>query len=234
MLPIIDKAIMFHTRLNPKLWLDGNMLPEVRNDLMRIMVDFQEFLGVDDLDVMDITVSGSNAAYTYTPHSDIDLHLVVKVPASQETLYTELFDAKKNLYNSMRNIKIRGYDVELYVQNANNPVKSMGIYSVLRDSWIDYPKRVKAQIDDLSVLSKVQSYTNKINNALESDDIELAKMVYTEYRDMRKVGLEREGEFSTENLAFKIIRTNGLATELFQHIISLKDADLTLEHSKPK
>ena len=63
----LDDAVKFHQRLNPVLWArDEHLLPEVRNKLLKIAADFQEFLGVEDLKVKDITVSGSNAAYSYT------------------------------------------------------------------------------------------------------------------------------------------------------------------------
>ena len=228
--PALKDAIVFHSNLNPAIWGDEKMLPEVREDLMRIMDDFREFLAVDDLDIVDITVSGSNAAYTYTPHSDIDLHLVVRVPESQDKIFTELFDAKKALYNLTRNIKVRGFDVELYVQNDNNPVQSMGIYSVLRDQWIAYPRRVKAEVNDVSVMARVRIYTHRINEALASDDIELAKQVWRDLRAMRKAGLDKGGEFSPENLAFKILRTRDMANKLYDHIIALKDKSLSLEH----
>lgn len=230
MIPAIKDAIVFHSELNPKIWDYEKMLPEVRDDLLLIMADFQDFLGVDDLDIVDITVSGSNAAYTYTPHSDIDLHLVVKIPSDQDTMYKELFDAKKALYNLTRNIKVRGFDVELYVQDFNDPVKSLGIYSVLRDKWIDFPKRVTANIDDVSVMARVDIYTRRIREVLAGDDLALAKTVWNDLKEMRKSGLEKEGEFSPENIAYKILRTRGLASSLYDHIIAIKDKQLSLEH----
>ena len=78
----LSDAVKFHNRLNPKIWgRDEHLLPEVHEKLMAIAENFREFLGVGDLDVRDITISGSNAAYNYTPHSDIDLHLVVEFHA---------------------------------------------------------------------------------------------------------------------------------------------------------
>ena len=86
-------AVKFHRRLNPKIWgRDEHLLPEVREKLLAIAADFQEFLGVEDLNVQDITISGSNAAYSYTKNSDIDLHLVVTMP--DNPVYQELFTAK--------------------------------------------------------------------------------------------------------------------------------------------
>ena len=81
----LGDAVKFNTKLNPKLWAaDEHLLPEVRNKLLEIADEFREFLGVSDIQLKDITISGSNAAYTYTPHSDIDLHLVVDLPEADE------------------------------------------------------------------------------------------------------------------------------------------------------
>ena len=108
-------AVKFHDRLNHRLWDSSEHLhPQVKERLMAVARDFQEFLGVPDLDVKDITVSGSNAAYNYTDGSDIDLHLVVEIPeVTHDEVYRELFNAKKYQYNEQHNIRIGGADVEL-------------------------------------------------------------------------------------------------------------------------
>lgn len=126
----ISDAISFHDELNPNLW-DGNELrPEVKEQLLYIAKDFLEELGVDDLDVKDITVSGSNAAYSYTPYSDLDLHILVDLSdMDNNEIYRELFNAKKIIYNDTHNITIHGVPVELYVQDAREPVVSLGEYS---------------------------------------------------------------------------------------------------------
>ena len=124
-------AVKFNNKLNPALWQGQNMKPEVREQLLAIAEDFKEFLGLSDLEVKDITVSGSNAGYTYTPNSDIDLHLVVDIPrADSDEVYRELFDAKKYQYNEQHNITIGGYEVELYVENANKPPVSLSLIHI--------------------------------------------------------------------------------------------------------
>ena len=93
-------AVNFHDELNPQLWDGGRMQPEVRRALLRIAEHFKDFLGIDMFDLLDITVSGSNAAYTYTPHSDLDLHILVDMKElPNNEVYQELFQAKKTLYN---------------------------------------------------------------------------------------------------------------------------------------
>jgi hypothetical protein len=97
-------AVKFHSELNPRLWQNEQLRPEVEQQLRVIADDFRQFLGIRDLDIQDITISGSNAAYTYTPHSDIDLHLVVNLDeVCDSDVYRELFDAKKYQYNDEHN-----------------------------------------------------------------------------------------------------------------------------------
>ena len=97
-------AVKFNDKLNPRIWDGEKMRPEVRDKLLEIAADFKESLGLTDLEVKDITVSGSNAGYTYTPYSDIDLHLVVDIPkADEDEVYRELFDANElpDVYNGL-------------------------------------------------------------------------------------------------------------------------------------
>lgn len=227
----LDLAVNFHDELNPKLWDNDRMRPEVRAALMRIAENFKDFLGVDIYDLLDITVSGSNAAYTYTSHSDIDLHLVVMIPEAHEDELKELFNAKKYQYNDQHDIKVRGFDVELYVQDAEDPHHSMGIYSVLNDRWIKQPKKVRAQIDDIEVQEKYRSIKHRINRAIVSDDFDSVQQVWNSVKNMRQTGLEQGGEFSPENLAFKILRADGTLEKLRRHMGHLKDAELSIDEA---
>lgn len=225
----LSQAIVFRDKLNPELFQAGKMLPEVRNQLLKIAKDFQDFLGVNNLEIDDITISGSNAAYTYTPHSDIDLHLIVDIAELDDSdVYRELFDAKKFQYNNTRNIQIAGYDVELYVQDSRQEHASLGIYSILRDDWVSKPKRIKPDVDDLSIRAKVESLSHRIHRALATDDLDTAQSIWASIKDMRKAGLSSSGEFSPENLAFKVLRTQGLNQQLVNHIQNLKDQQLSL------
>jgi hypothetical protein len=229
-------AVKFNDQLNPKLWgSDEKMLPQVQRALLDIARDFKEFLGVSDIGLKDITVSGSNAAYTYTPHSDIDLHLVVDLPEADESeVYRELFNAKKFQYNELHNIKIGGYDVELYVQNANQPHVSQGIYSVLNDRWIDVPKRKRAEVDDDSTRSKYEDVAARIDQAVEGGSYDAMAALMDKIKEMRAAGLEKTGEFGPENLAFKMLRTQGYIEKLVQARNAAKDQTLSLDERRKK
>jgi hypothetical protein len=231
----LGDAVKFNDKLNPRIWgADEKMRPEIREQLLRIADDFREFLGID-VEVKDITVSGSNAAYTYTPHSDIDLHLVVDLPeADRNEVYRELFDAKKYAYNEQHDITIGGYDVELYVQDANKPHHSQGIYSLINDNWVAVPKRRRPDVDDISVKSKFEDLGQRIETAIKSQDYEKISAMADKLKDYRQAGLDSHGEFGPENLAFKILRTQGLIKKLYDARGAAKDELLSLDERRKK
>ena len=224
-------AVKFHTRLNPKIWgPDEHLLPEVREKLLAIAADFQEFLGVDDLKVQDLTVSGSNAAYSYTPHSDIDLHLVVEMP--DDPVYQELFNAKKYQYNDEHDIRIDGVPVELYVQPADQKHISQGIYSVKNGDWNQVPQRRRAKIDDSCVQHKAADLDARIHSAIKSDSAEAINRLWDRIKEMRKTSLEKNGEFGCENIAYKLLRNMGCIDKLWKAKAAQRDRELSLEQSK--
>ena len=231
----LSDAVKFHKTLNPRLWgSDENLLPEVREKLLAIAEDFQEFLGLD-LEVKDVTISGSNAAYTYTDHSDIDLHLVADIPrADSDDVYRELFDAKKYQYNDQHDFVIGKYPVELYVQNANQDHVSQGIYSVTNNTWISVPKRRQPDINDISVRSKYEDMGQRIDAAIESGDLEKLDAIGNKLRSFRQAGLDASGEFGPENLAFKVLRNNGTLDRLRAARTAAKNQALSLTEKKKK
>jgi len=228
-------AVKFNDQLNPAIWSGDKMKPEVRERLMVIAQDFKEFLGLSDIEVKDITVSGSNAGYTYTPYSDIDLHLVVDIPQADESdVYRELFDAKKYQYNDQHNITIGGYDVELYVEDARKQPVSQGIYSVMNNDWVKIPRKIRATVNDEAVKSKFEDLGHRIESAIASQDgvaiAELAKKI----KNMRQAGLDAHGELGAENLAYKMLRNQGLIKKLYDARTAAQDAEMSLNERRKK
>lgn len=218
----------YHNELNPVLWENNKLRPEVRYKLMLIAKHFAGFLNVPRLNLRDVTISGSNAAYGYSSVSDVDLHLVVDMPKDRPEL-EELYTSKKNEYNFRFNIKIKDIDVELYVQDVQQPHHSAGIYSVLNDKWLSTPKRIVPNINGKEVRSKARNYSSKINYALRSNDLNTAKDTMADIRRLRKAGLEKGGEYSVENLAFKMLRDRGRIDKLHKLIDKLQSAELSLK-----
>ena len=229
-------AVKFNDHLNPAIWAGNKMKPEVRERLMTIAQDFKEFLGLSDLEVRDITVSGSNAGYTYTPHSDIDLHLVVDIPqADTSEVYRELFDAKKYQYNDLHNITIGGYDVELYVEDARKQPVSQGIYSVLNNDWVKIPLKRRATVDDEAVKSKFEDIGHRIEAAIESGNADAINELSSKIKNMRQAGLDEHGELGPENLAYKMLRSQGMIKKLYDARMAAQDRALSLkEKAQPQ
>ncbi len=222
--------ISYNKDLNPKLWDNNQLVTEVRVQLLKIARHFAEFLNVKRLNLRDITISGSNAAYGYSDSSDLDLHLVADI-ASDEL--AELYDAKKNVYNTKYNIKIKGIDVELYVQDSQQAHHSAGIYSVLNNKWLSQPKNEVPTATHQEVKSKARNYAGRINQALKSNDLNTSKETMANIRRLRKAGLESGGEGSVENLAFKLLRARGQIDRLVKHINKLESAGLSIgEHNE--
>jgi hypothetical protein len=229
---IVDSAVQFHRELNPVLWQGKVLNPKVRYKLLEIAKHFIQFVDIPNLGLKDITISGSNAAYSYTPLSDIDLHLVVDVPEEQAKLLKPLYDAKKNQYNFNHQIKIKNIDVELYVQPSTDKHHSLGVYSVLDNKWIDEPTMGNVKINDSDVQLKVENYLNKIMQALVDDELPNVLEVVQDLKRLRQAGLEHGGEFSIENVAFKVLRAKGFIEQLRQHATKLQDKALSLGEQK--
>jgi len=220
-------TVPYHDKLNPALWDETQLNSEVRYTLLKIAKHFIEFINVKPLHLKDITISGSNASYGYSSTSDIDLHLIVKDPPPA---FKELFNAKKNQYNVDHDIKIKGIDVEVYVQPEGDPHHSVGIYSVLDDRWIVEPAHNPPNVDGREVRSKARNYSAKINNALRSNDLNTVESIWAEIKKIRQAGLESGGEFSVENLAFKLLRSKGKIRKLHRHLLKLQNDQLSLEN----
>jgi len=228
---LVSTAIVFHQRLNPKLWSKGKLKPQVRFHLLEIAKHFVDYIDIDNLGLQDITISGSNAGYTYSRKSDIDLHLIVDIPQDKKQILKQLFDAKKNQYNFQHDITIRNIDVELYVQDAEQTHTSVGIYSVLDDKWLKVPDVVEDKVDRAQVKVKYKQYVGKVRTALRSDNLEAVQKTSDDIRNLRQQGLDQEGELGVENITFKVLRAKGYLEQLRNHISKLKAEKLSLENN---
>jgi hypothetical protein len=226
----IADAVKFHDQLNTKLWRGQHLRPEVKDQLEIITKDFLEELGINGLDVKDITVSGSNAAYSYTPHSDLDLHILVDMSKyPDDDVYRELFDAKKTIYNDTHDIKIHGVPVELYVQDSSQPVVSLGEYSLMNDKWLRIPTKRRANFDQTATKHKYEKLLKLAQLALHSKTYKKVSDILKTIKRYRQAGLDKAGEFGPENLAYKALRTQGYITKLYDLKNKLHSETLTIE-----
>lgn len=223
---LLKHAVEFHEDLNPLLFENRELKPDIRKALLKIAEHFLDYLDTN-VDVQDVTISGSNAAYSYTEYSDIDLHLVAKIP---NPTVADLVTAKKTLYNTSHTITVKGISVEVYVQDVQENHISLGVYSVLKNEWIHEPNKEKITVNHGDVQKQYRHFTKSIKYALSSDDIEIATDVWDSIKKMRKASLAKYGEFGVENLVFKLLRNKGLLGKLKDHISDLESKELSIEN----
>jgi hypothetical protein len=228
--------------LNPKVWenpkdpKNATIVPKVRKALMRIAEEFIDDLG-EDIFVEDIFFMGSLVNFNWSEYSDFDLHVMIDFEryGKQEELYKELFDLKKKLFNDKHNIKIFGYDVEVYAQPTTDKANSDGVYSVMNDEWIHIPTKTNKNIDMSVLKDKIKSWTDKIDDAIEDSKVEgkteKLKKLKDKLKTYRQSGLNKDGEFSYENLVFKYLRRSGHIGKLFDEKTKIKDKELSVERT---
>lgn len=224
---ILDTTISYHNRLNPKIW-DGRALdPEIRENLLKIAQLFINKLKIKDLKITDIILTGSLANFNYTKYSDFDLHVVVDY--ADGGILEEYFTVKKSLWNEAHDMKIKGYDVELYVQNSSEKHHSSGVYSLVDDRWVVKPSYNPPSYDEKKVASKAKYLAMVIDNLdVSCDNINQYSKIKEKIFKMRQDGLESSGEFSNGNLVFKVLRNNGYIKMLHDKYTSSVDACYTI------
>jgi hypothetical protein len=135
----------------------------------------------------------------------------------------EYFDNKKKIWkNEHNNLKIYGFDVELYVQDINEKNISTGIYSLEDNKWLTEPSLEHQEIDKKKIKQISSEYINDIDSLeseynKEKDKPEQLKTisnkvikVWNKIKKYRKHGLsKKDGEFSFENIVFKVLRRSG-------------------------
>ncbi len=211
------------TELNSKFWdEDIRLKPEISKKLLEIAKSFFEDLDLD-VKIDDITLTGSSANYNWSKYSDLDLHILVNYASVDENidLVAEYFRGKISSWNNNHDIMMKDHEVEIYVQNTTEKHVSSGVYSILNEEWVVKPSYVEPKIDNQGVKNKALKIMDIIDSIKELYDEKKYEDAYTisglmkeKIRKFRKCGLDLGGEYSTENLAFKLLRRNDYLGEL--------------------
>lgn len=216
---------------------DGYRLDnKVRDMLLKVATDFVTNLKKDnelDIKIHDVVIIGSVANYNWTDYSDIDLHIVVDfgdLEMNKDDAQT-MFDAIKNNWNNKHDIKMKGHDIELYVQDIDHVPVSTAEYSVLNNKWIKEPKKENPKFNKELIKRKYKEYKKKIEDLVgEKDDASLKKLLDKLYK-YRQAGLDKGGELSEENIVFKILRAKGHLDKLKDSIAHIYDKKMSVKES---
>jgi|TARA_R110000824_G_scaffold177610_2_gene357064 predicted nucleotidyltransferase len=212
-----------HDQLNPKIWLSGARIkPEVKEKLLRITQDFVEDADLD-VDIVDLILTGSMANLNWTKFSDIDLHIVINFRDIDHNrdLVKELLKQRQINWNMTHDIRIFGHEVEIYVQDKDEKHVSTGIYSILQDRWLIKTDFERPKIHLESVENKVEKIVDLIekvqdlyNSERYNESFDVSGRLKKKIKNMRSSGLEKNGMFSTENMAFKFLRNSNYLDDL--------------------
>lgn len=228
--------VEYHDSLNPSVWeTEDQLYTPVRYKLLEIAREFMEYLDVPNFKLVDVVLRGSLTNYNYTSYSDFDLHLITDFGTVDcKDLSREFYDAKKRLWNDAHDIYVKGYEVELYVEDIKDTNKSLAAYSVLDNKWLEAPVYDPPQVDKDQVNRKAKEMINQIVLSLENKDVDELVRLKEKIWDMRQSGLEKGGEYSVENLVFKILRNQQYIRRLMDAIHLAQDEELSLAERKRK
>jgi hypothetical protein len=224
--------------LNKNFWDGEKLNPEVKDAIMAVIESFLEStnleIGVDDIDEIEFT--GSLANYNYSKFSDVDIHLLFDFSklSKDPDFMRELLTAKAIIWNDRNNVTLFGHEAELYITDAGTDHHSTGVYSVKNDEWLVKPVRdpkLSAELNLNKVKDKADKISKEIDMLVVKDELSLEKLekLKDKIKKMRVAGLETGGEFSTENLAFKLLRRRGELSTLSALMQQAKDAELSLD-----
>ena len=228
-------SIKFNNTVNPLIWeSDKKIKPDVRKILLLNAKRFIEFSDVENLKFNDIMLTGSMANYNYNEESDLDVHIIIDFNQISENkeFVGDFLRLKKALWADRLPIQVKGHDVEMYFQDANEPHHSSGTYSLIKDEWIRKPTKKIVNVDSADVQLKSADIMNAIDdldsNKNQNDFLKKHEQLKNKIKKYRQSGLDSSGgEFSTENLVFKILRNTGY----LEKMVEFKNDYLTKELS---
>jgi predicted nucleotidyltransferase len=233
--------------LNPTIWMNAEsndfmtikLFPDIRKHLLSVVDQFMETIKFKSLDVDDIIFTGSLANYNWSNYSDIDLHIIVdkKTIAVNPEILDDYFTIKKDSFNSKHKIKIKNFDVEVYVQDVDEQTIALGMYSVLMNQWAKQPNRNHMVVDKNNISKKVKSFTSQIHlidykikhEESPAEIVALIQALKDKIKKYRKSGLASGGEYSDENLVFKYLRRTQYLQKLSEYKIQTIDRMLSLQ-----
>lgn len=219
--------------LNDKIWKEDKSLnPKVRRRLLKIADDFLDNIEVDNKLVEDVMFLGSLAGYNWSKYSDIDLHILMdfKKINKDTKLVKDYFDSKKKIWsNEHGSLKIYGFPVEIYIQDVDEKNNSLGKYSIENNEWVKESKPSDKEIDENKIKSKAADLMTEIDKLEKTYNKDLSdekltqlsndvKKIYDKIKQLRKSGLEKNGQFSVGNIVFKVLRR----TNYIKKLIDLK------------
>ena len=235
----VIKSFTIQDTLNSNIWENGKLKVEILKKLRKIGKDFFNELELEpNVKLHDITLTGSISNYNWSKFSDVDLHLRLdfsEVDDDKDFVKNYML-AKKTIWNDKHDITIYDFPVEVYVEDIGDTHIASGLYSVLKHKWLVIPKKKELKIDFDDIRSKAEGYVGSIDTLKQvmslgryKKVIQMIDNIKSKLKRMRQSGLERGGEFSVENLAFKALRRSPFIATISKMKDDAYDKLMTME-----
>lgn len=232
------KSFKVKEELHPRIWINDKLNSRVRLRLLDIADDFIDTLAVNWVKPKDIVFTGSLANYNWSKYSDIDLHVIIdyKDVYDKTEFVEDYFNSKKEMWtNEHPKLKIYGFPIEMYVEDYNAESVSSGVYSLYKNKWLKkpinfqdaklnekyikkYAAKIMTQIDNIE---KEQKSTNDVHKIEKCN--EKLQILFDKIKRIRKESLSKQGEMSSGNIIFKILRRTNYIDKIWNLINSAYD-----------
>jgi predicted nucleotidyltransferase len=226
-------------KLHPSFWREKKLNTRVLRKLMEIAQDVIDSMSIK-AHIKDVTITGSIASFNWHNLSDIDLHIVLDFREidSNTQLVKKMLDQSRINWNKVHNIMISSHECELYFQDINEKHEAVGVYSILEGTWIQEPTRINTNIDLQSTEKKAEAIAGSVDHLFDlfsdkryDEAYNYASKIKNKIKKMRHGGLNREGVYSVENLAFKMLRNAGILQKLSSLKVNAYDKMMSMELS---
>lgn len=224
--------IIYNSTLNPVLW-DTKQLtlkPDVADKLLKAAYAFYADTKFK-APIKDIVLIGSSTGYNWNPTSDIDVQIIIDFDFVYENKpqFVKNYVAKvKELWKQKHDITIKNHEVEFNIKNIDDTHHSESSYSLKRGEWIQRPVYRVPTIDKERIKEKYRLFRKRINDVTANPNYNNLKSVLKDLYALRKQGLDDKGEYSSENLAFKLLRKHNYLDKLKDAIVELTDKNLSI------
>lgn len=213
-------SLQIHDELNQLIWDGDTIKTDVRKAMLLNTSRFIEFSNVENLQYDDIILTGSMANYNYNENSDIDIHIIMDFTQISENIefVGDFLELKKKLWKENLPIQIKGHDVEMYFQDSSQKHIASGTYSIIKNKWINKPIKKIINLNTVAIQKKAADFIDAIDDLGTNTDknnwLKRYEQLKNKIKKYRQSGLDKGGEYSVENLVFKILRNTGYLGKL--------------------
>ena len=176
----MNESIEKHDTLNPKLFENNSLKPEIRKKAEEVVNEFLRLLAEDEvkLQVRDVILTGSNASFNYTKDSDVDLHILAKTVDlnDPDKLYPKLYNCYRRLFEGKFDISFYGIPVEVYVETESQMLEKNVITEIKTEKIKNVQLHVNYSITEILIV--------EMENMMNEKPVLPALLIYQTYVQM--------------------------------------------------